>query len=131
MTHEKLAAHAPAALEDLPRLPILYSPIGVGWAAAVWVLAPSFRRVFGSTLPLLGGFGLLAASLLLDAAGIQALDLSRFRALIIAEEGAELCGTAILTAALLALALARGANQRQEPEPASVNAPASGTNRQS
>ena len=131
VAHEKLAAHAPAALEDLPKLPILYAPIGVACAAAAWILAPSIRGVFGSVLPLLGGFGLLAASLLLDAANLQALDLPRFRPLIIAEEGAELCGTAVLTAAFLAVALARGAAQRQEPEPASVNAPASGTNRQS
>jgi hypothetical protein len=131
LAHEKLAAHAPAAFEDLPKLPILYSPIGIACAAAVWILAPSVRRVFGSALPLLGGFGLLAASLLLDAADIEGLDLSRFRPLIIAEEGAELCGSAVLTAAFLALALAGGDSQRQEPEPASANAPASGTNRQS
>lgn len=129
--HEKLAAHAPAVLEDVPKLPILYSPIGVACAAAVWILAPAVQRVFGSALPLLGGFGLLAASLLLDAADIQALDLSRLRPLIIVEEGAELCGTAVLTAAFLALALARWGAQRQEPEPASVNVPAAGTNRQS
>jgi hypothetical protein len=132
LVHEKLAEHAPAALEGVPKLPILYSPIAAACAAAIWVLLPRVRAVLGSALPLLAGFALLATSVLLDAADVQALDVPRFRPLIIVEEATELAGTALLAAVLLALVLARPAGaQRQEPEPESVNvAPASGTNRQ-
>jgi hypothetical protein len=107
LVHEKLAEHAPAALEDVPKLPILYSPIAVACAAAIWVLLPRVQAVLGSSLPLLAGFALLATSVLLDAADVQALDVPRFRPLIIAEEATELAGTALLAAVLLALALAR------------------------
>ena len=131
LVHEKLAEHSSGALGDLPKLPILYSPIAIACVGAVWVLAPAARDVFGSVLPLLAGFALLATSVVLDAADVQALDLTRFRPLIILEEAAELAGTALLAAVLLALVLARRAAQWQEPEPESVNElPASGTNRQ-
>jgi hypothetical protein len=133
LVHEKLAEHAPAVLEDVPKLPILYSPIAAACAAAIWVLLPSIRDVFGSVLPFIAGFALLVTSLLLDAADVQALDVPRFRPLIILEEATELAGTALLATVLLAVVLARGqpAAQRQESEPESVNvAPASGTNRQ-
>jgi hypothetical protein len=131
LVHEKLANHASGALGDLPKLPILYSPIAIVCAAALWVLSPVARDAFGSVLPLLAGFGLLATSVVLDAADLQALDLPRFRPLIILEEAAELAGTALLAAVLLALVLLRSATQWQEPEPVSANeAPASGANRQ-
>jgi hypothetical protein len=106
LVHEKLAEHAPAALEDVPKLPIVYSPIAVACAAAIWVLLPCVRAVLGSSLPLLAGFALLGTSVLLDAADIQALDVPRFRPLIIVEEATELAGTALLAAVLLALVLA-------------------------
>jgi hypothetical protein len=106
LVHEKLAEHAPAALEDVPKLPILYSPIAVACAAAIWVLLPGVRAVLGSSLPLLAGFALLGTSVLLDAADVQALDVPRFRPLIIVEEATELAGTALLAAVLLALVLA-------------------------
>jgi hypothetical protein len=107
LVHEKLAEHAPAALEDVPKLPILYSPIAAACAAAIWVLLPRVRDVLGSALPLLTGFALLATSVLLDAADVQALDVPRFRPLIILEEATELAGTALLAAVLLTLVLAR------------------------
>ena len=107
LVHEKLAEHAPAALDDLPKLPILYSPIAAACAAALWVLLPKVRDVFGSGLPLLFGFALLVTSVLLDAADVQALDVPRFRPLIIVEEATELAGTALLAAVLLTLVLAR------------------------
>jgi hypothetical protein len=131
LVHEKLAEHVREELEGIPKLPILYAPIGVACAASIWVLLPVVRRYLGTSLLLLAGFGLIGISVLLDAADIQSLDRPSLRPFIIAEESAELAGTALLTFVLLAVAFAR-ADQRQEPEPVSVNAlPAAGTNRQS
>jgi hypothetical protein len=112
LVHEKLAEHAREALEGVPKLPVIYSPIGAACAAAIWVLLPAVRRVFGSGLPFLVGFALLALSLALDAADIQALDVPRFRPLVIAEEASELTGTAVLAFVLLAVALAISGRSR-------------------
>jgi hypothetical protein len=131
LVHEKLAEHVREELEGVPKLPILYAPIGAACAVSLWVLLPVVRRYLGTSLLLLGGFALIGISVLLDAADIQSLDLPSFRPFIIAEESTELSGTALLTFVLLAVALARS-GQRQEPEPESVNAPpAAATNRQS
>jgi hypothetical protein len=132
LVHEKLAEHTREALgEGVPKLPILYAPIGAACAASLWVLLPVVRRHLGTSLLLLAGFALIGISVLFDAADIQALDVPSFRPFIIAEESTELAGTALLTFVLLAIALARS-GQRQEPEPESVNAPpAAATNRQS
>jgi len=106
LVHEKLAEHVREELEGVPKLPILYAPIGAACAVAVWILLPVVRRRLGTRVAFVGGFALIVVSLFLDAADIQSLDVPSFRPFIIAEESAELAGTALLTFVLLAVALA-------------------------
>ena len=63
---------------------------------AALVVAPQVRDAIGSFWPFLAGFALLGLAVLLDGADLQTFDLTGFRPLIIAEEAAELLGTALL-----------------------------------
>lgn len=106
--HEKAAAHVESFWPDgIPKTPVLYSPLIVASLAAVVVIAPEVRRLLGTIRPLVAGFALLAVALTIDAADVQALDVSspRLRPLIVLEEVTELFGTAILIATALAVFL--------------------------
>lgn len=118
LVHEKLAER----LEDvtsLPKLPLIYSPLLLGCALAVVAVLPEVRARVATPVPLLAGFFLLGASLFLDAADVQALDVPRFRPMIVLEEACELLGTGILIATLLAVFLTRPG-----PRPATAGEPA-------
>ena len=107
LVHEKLAAHAEPVLGGIPKLPVLYSPIALACTASALVIAGQVARAVGSSRLLAGGFAFLAASVVLDAADVQALDVSRLRPLIVVEEAAELAGTALLAAVAVATFLVR------------------------
>jgi hypothetical protein len=110
LVHEKLAER----LEDvtsLPKLPLIYSPLLLGCVVAVVAVLPEVRSRVATPVPLLAGFFLLAVSLFLDAADVQALDVPRFRPMIVLEEAAELLGTGILIATLLAVFLSRSGDE--------------------
>jgi len=104
LVHEKLAEHFPSGL-DVPKLPVIYSPVFVAVVLALAVVVPEVRLRLGAVSLVAAGFALLAGSLVLDAADVQALDVPRFRPLIIAEEGFELAGTALLATAFLSVFL--------------------------
>lgn len=91
--HEKLAAHVDL---PVPKLPVLFSPLIIAAAISFIFVSRDVRGALGSAAGLVAGFALLALSLLLDAADVQALDVSRFRPLIVLEEASELTGTALI-----------------------------------
>ena len=106
LIHEKLAGRL-ENVTSLPKLPLIYSPLLIGCVLAVVAVLPEVRSRLTTPVPLLAGFSLLALSLALDAADVQALDVPRFRPMILLEEASELLGTATLIATILAVFLSR------------------------